>query len=278
MDQFNGFFSWSNLSQWIMPIARALLVLAGGIGLTYLTVMLLRRFLRRSKVDELLVDLVGKVAKILLFIIVAISALTTLGVSTGGLLTALAAFFAAVAISLKDSLSNISGGIILLLVPRFRHGDYILAGDKEGKVVKVDLMCTSILTYDNRRVMIPNSVLVNSVIINLTREKLRRVDIEFPIPYGTDTEFARDLAVRIMSSYRYCVQDETHFPVANISAYEDSSVTLTAKIWCETPHYWDTYFEVREALLNEMAKQGIEVPFNQLDVSIKNPPAPDDAK
>lgn len=274
MLQWDKLFSGWNIKTilvFLLPLFKAVAIFAVGHFLTVYIVRLIRRSLSHSKLDRLLVDLLCRVLRIALYVIIALSALTEVGVSTTGLLAAMSAVAAGIALALKDSLGNIAGGIVLLLSPRFSAGDLIHVNDEEGWVLEVGLMHTTIVTYNKRQVSIPNGVLVNSQISNLTRETIRRVDIDFPIPYGTDVEKARAAAVEILSACPLVITDEEHPIRAVVMRYQDSAVILSTRCWCQPKDYWEVYWHQSETLLAEMEKRGFVVPFNRLDVTLCPP-------
>lgn len=250
------------------PFLKAALILIIGHFVIVLLRKLMKRTLGRSKLDLLLINLLDKTVNIVLHIIIVLSAVTALGVSTTGLLAAMSAVAAGVALALKDSLGNIAGGIVLIASPRFVSGDYINANGEEGRVMSVDLMHTTLLTYNNRQVSIPNGVLVNSQISNLTREEFRRVDIEFPVPYGTDVELARKVLLETVQKNPLTIRDEQHEPAARVWRYEDSAVILVTRAWCKPEDYWPVYENLMEELMLEMEKNGISIPFNRLEVDM----------
>lgn len=253
------------------PFLIALLIFAVGHFVIVLLMRGVMKGLRRSKLDQLVVDLLGKVMSIALHVMVLLSSLSALGVSTTGLLAALSAVGAGVALALKDSLSNIAGGIVLLTSPRFMAGDYIIFDgntSEEGQVISVDLMHTTIVTYNKRQLSLPNGLLANGKIINLTREPYRRVDINFPVPYDTDIPKAREILLGVIKSHPLSVVDETHSPSVRVNGYGDSAILLATRAWCRSGDYWPIYHELMENYLTAMAAQGITVPFNRLDVAM----------
>lgn len=237
----------------------------------YLIVYLLRiadSGFKKANLDPSLSKFLHKAIDIVLHIFVILSALSAIGVSTTGLLAAMSAAAVAVGVALKDSLSNVAGGILLLIAPRFSTGDYIEAGGDGGVVLNVDLLHTLIRTADNRQVSIPNGVLVNSHITNYSREKHRRIELKFPIPYEADVEEAKRIALETIESHPLVLR-EPDVPFARVGGYQESSVTLTSRCWCATENYWTVYFDLMEQVRAELQAGGIRMPFNQLDIHIK---------
>lgn len=255
----------------VKPFLIAFLIFIIGHFVIIFLMKWIMKGLRRSKIDLLVVNLLEKVMSIALHVIVLLSSLSALGVSTTGLLAALSAIGAGVALALKDSLANIAGGIVLLTSPRFSAGDFIVfEGEttEEGEVIQVDLMHTTILTYNKRQLSVPNGLLANGRIVNLTREPFRRVDIDFPVPYDTEIPQAKEILMQVMRDNPLTIEDETHVSSVQLSKYGDSALMLNTRAWCKTENYWPLYYSLMEQFLAAMAKKGITVPFNRLDVSM----------
>ncbi|MDD6044799.1 MAG: mechanosensitive ion channel family protein [Clostridia bacterium] len=261
--------TWEQLWAMILPVAKMLLILlAGHFAIKYL-VKLFSRAMSSSKLDESLARFTGKSINIALHILIFLSALSTIGVSTSGIVAAISAAAVALSVALKDSLSNVAGGIVLLLSPRFVTGDYISSNGDEGTVLSVDLMHTTLLTLDRRQVTIPNGILVNQHLTNYSREPERRVDLTFPISYESDPEQAKAIAMGAILKHPLILTDREP-PFVRIHSYQDSSVNLITRVWCKTENYWTLYYDLTEQIRAEFDKNGIGIPYNQLDVHIKN--------
>ena len=170
-----------------------------------------------------------KVVNITLHIIVLLSALNALGISTTGLLAALSGAVVAVALALKDSLGSIAGGIIILLTKRFETGDYIEINGDEGTVTQVDLMHTTLKTLDNRHVVIPNAVALNSRIVDYSSEDLRRLDVVFQIGYGDDSEKAKQIILDTVNKHKMAL-NEPEEPFARVTGFGESAIEITLMV------------------------------------------------
>lgn len=248
-------------------IALAVLVL--GHLLVRLLLNLMNKALGKFNLDESLVRFLTKTVNIVLHIFLFLSALTTVGISTTGILAAMSAAAVAVSLALKDSLANIASGILILFTKPFATGDFIEVGDKCGTVVDIGMMSTIIITADNRRVIIPNSQMSTSQVIDYSAEELRRVDIVFSVGYGDDVEAAKAAILGVVSCHELIIRDdETKAPFARVSGYGDSSVNITCRVWCKGSDYWTVYFDLMEQVRVDFDKKGINIPYNQLDVHI----------
>ena len=248
-------------------IKMALILIIGHVLIVYWQ-RIFKRSLKKSKLDPSLIGFIHKAVNIILHLFVVISALTAIGVSTTGIVASFSAIAVGVSVALKDSLNNVAGGILLLISPRFSTGDYISAGGDEGTVTAVDLLHTTILTIDNKQISIPNGILINSHIINYSRESNRRVDIVFPISYEADVKKAKQLAEDVIKNHPFSLR-EPEEPFVRVHSYGESAVNLLTRVWCKTENYWSLYIDLVENIREIFEENGISVPYNQLDVHIK---------
>lgn len=247
-------------------LKAALILIVGHYAAVFIGKLLSKSF-KRIKMDVSLERFFLKVVNITLHIIVLLSALTALGISTAGLLAALSGAVVAVALALKDSLGSIAGGIIILITKRFETGDYIEINGDEGTVVQVDLMHTTLRTLDNRHIVIPNAVAVNSRIIDYSSEDTRRLDIVFGISYGDNAEKAKQIILDTVEKHKMTL-NEPEVPFARVTGFGDSAVDITLRVWCKRENYWQLKFDLLEQIKEEFDKNGISIPYNQLDVHI----------
>ncbi len=271
MNSFNTMaysVNWAAILAVVLPIIKVAAILVIGHFLIAYAVKLIKRWFDKSKLDPSLISFLTKAIRIILYVLLAVSALGSIGISTTGIIAALSAAGLAIAVALKDSLSNVAGGILLLVAPRFSTGDFIEAGGDSGTVVKVDLLHTLVRTPDNRQISIPNGVLINSHITNYSREAVRRVDIIFQIAYESDAEKAKEIALQTIHAHS-CTLTEPEAPMARVSGYGDSSVNVATRTWCNSADYWTLYFDLTEQVRAAFEANGISIPYNQLDVHIK---------
>ncbi len=259
--------AWEKIWSIAQPIIKLVaIILIGHIIIRY-AVRLLGRALGKSRLDESLISFIAKSANLLLHVLVILSALGSIGISTTGIVAAFSAAVVAIGLALKDSLSNVAGGILLLLSPRFATGDFIEAGTDSGTVIAIDLLHTTVRTPDHKQVSIPNGVLINSHITNYSREETRRVDLTFPISYEADAEKAKAVIEKAVAAHPL-VLSAPEKPMVRILGYGDSAVNVAIRSWCKTADYWTVYFDLTEGVRAAMEKEGISIPYNQLDVRI----------
>lgn len=195
-----------------------------------------------------------------------IMALSALEVSIGPLLAVVGAAGFVIAFALQDSLSNFASGLMILFFRPFDEGDVIDAGGVSGKVQSMNLVSTTILTFDNKRMVVPNNKIWNDVITNATGVNERRVDMEFGIGYDDDIDKANEILVDIITSHPKVLKEPE--PTIRMHALADSSVNFIARPWALTADYWDVYWDVTRAVKKRFDEAGIGIPFPQRDVHL----------
>ena len=250
----------------LFPFAKAIVILIIGFILIKVITKGLAKILQKSKIESMLHSFVTHTVQIGLWIIVILSVLGTLGINTTSVVTVLAACGAAVALALQGSLSNLAGGILVLVTRPFSDGDYIAVAGNEGTVQAMDLLYTTILTVDGKTIMIPNSSITNGTVTNFTKSGMRRVDIQIGISYNSDIEIALNTLISMAKEEPTVLQDPQ--PVCFVIDYADSAVILELRSYCKSADYWGTRFAMTEKMKSVLTQAGIEIPFPQMDVHL----------
>lgn len=204
-----------------------------------------------------------KGVKILLFV----AYLAFVGIDTASIGAVIASCGVGIGLALQGSLSNLAGGIIIVIVRPFKLGDYIEAQGEGGTVEDIKIFFTYIVTPDNRTVMIPNGVLANGVIRNNSMKDKRRVDFKFNVSYDSNLKLVKETLLNLVKSDDRVLKDPA--PFAQISEYGNSSITFTVRAWAKSSDYWNLYFAIMERVKEEFDANGIEIPYNKLDVTIR---------
>ncbi len=225
---------------------------------------IIKTFLDRRDVDKSMHPFMLNGLRIIIWIVILMTAFATLGVPIGSLLTMLGAAGLAVALALQNSLGNIAGGIIILVTKPFKNGDYIDIQETAGIVEAIDLLYSTLRTFDNKIVTVPNGKITSGVLTNYTRENIRRVDINLGIGYGDNISKVRDILMGIAESDERILLDPE--PVIVVSGHGDSAVNLIFKVWADTENYWNIYYDMLEVIKVAFDESGISIPFPQLDV------------
>ena len=223
--------------------------------------------LEKAGFDVGVIKFISSFIKAGVYAVVMLIILDLLGFQTASLIAVFGSAALALSMSLQGSLSNMAGGILILLFKPFVVGDYIVSGSCEGTVVSIDILYTKLRMIDNKMVMMPNGALANSNIINVGAEGVRRLDIAVGIGYGSDVTKAKAVLRQIIEEYPLVLKDKGIDVV--VKSLDESCVTLETRCWVNQDAYWDTRFIFLERFKQEFDKNGIEIPFNQLDVHVK---------
>ena len=252
----------------IWKIVFALLIWFIGKKLISLSLKLLKKVFDRGSIDVGVVNFTMSIIKFALYAVLILMVIDELGIQTTSLITVFGSAALAVGMSLQGSLSNFAGGVLILIFKPFKVGDYIVVGNYEGTVRTIEILYTKLTTVDNKVVMLPNGTLSNSDIVNVGAEDFRRLDIEMSIGYSSDLKLAKTLLNTIVNNNPAVIKDRDIKVI--VKSLDESCVTLETRVWVKTEDYWDTRFTLLEEYKAEFDKNGIEIPFNQMDVHIIN--------
>ena len=254
------------LTTYSMKVITAVLIFVIGKWIAHKITHLFIRLLEKNKVDITLSRFLESIVYYTLLTGVLIAAAGQLGINTTSFIAIVGAAGLAIGLALKDSLSNFSSGVMLILFRPFQVGDFVTAGGVSGTVMRIDLFNTTLNTPDNQRVIVPNANITNGVITNVTANDTRRVDLIISIGYGDDIGLAKQVLDRIVTADERVL--ETPAPTIAVSALADSSVNFVVRPWVKTEDYWTVYFDLTEKIKLTFDKEGISIPFPQQDVHL----------
>ena len=227
----------------------------------------IKRRLENKHVDRTIVEVTNSILRKGLKIIALIVFLGYVGIDTAAVGSIIGAIGVAIGLAVQGSLSNFAGGIVILVMRPFKLGDYIVAQDVEGTVEEIKTFYTTLVTADNKVVMLPNGTLANDIIINLTRKNIRRVDNSFQIAYQEDVEKAKKIMLEICEQQSLILKDPE---VAIRLFYQESGIELSLRTWVKTDDYWDVYYYLNEAVKLAFDKHHIQLSYHRLSVQIEN--------
>jgi small conductance mechanosensitive channel len=222
------------------------------------------RLIARQPVSVLLENFIKVSVRRSVFFIGLIAALPLIGINIGPLLALIGAAGLVVGLALQGTLSNFASGMLILIYRPYDVNDAITVSGVSGKVSRMNLLYTTITTFDNQLITIPNNGVWNGTIINITGSDTRRVDMVFGIGYGDDFAAAQSILHAILENHPLVLKDPE--PVIRVHELADSSVNLICRPWSKTADYWAVYWDVMETAKREFDKQGISIPFPQRDV------------
>ena len=251
----------------LKTILFALLLLVICLVIKAILLKLLDRGLNRfSQVEKSLHTFIRSMANILLWFITLMVVADSLGINASSLLALVSILGLAVSLSVKDSLSNLAGGLTILGTKPFKVGDYVEIGETGGTVQEIGLVYTKLTTIDNRRILMPNSLVVDAQVTNYTTEPLRRVDLTVSASYDAPVEKVKQTIQGVLKDHDKILLDPP--PFARLSGYGDSAMEYTIRVWCENGDYWTVYHDLLEEIKTAFDREHIAIPYPHLEVKL----------
>ena len=252
----------------VIKIVIALAIYFLGRWIVRRVVRLIDVAMERRKVDISLRSFMRNTVRVVFSLILVLIVVQTLGVNVTSLIAVFSAATLAIGMALSGTAQNFAGGVMILMMKPYRVGDYISAQGQSGTVREIKLFSTVITTTDNQTIYIPNNAIATAIIDNYTTAEQRRVDWTVGISYGDDVDVARETILAMLAADARILRETA--PVVWVAALADSSVNLTVRAWVANADYWDVFFEYNERFYKELPKAGINFPFPQMDVHVKN--------
>jgi small conductance mechanosensitive channel len=235
-----------------------IMLIAGWYGIKFI-LRLTNKLLNSRHVDKTLQTFLGNLLGWGLKGLLLIAVISKLGVDTTAFAAVMAAAGLGLGLALQGSLANFAGGVLIILFKPFRVDDLINAQGEIGVVKDIQLFTTQILTPDNKRVIIPNGVLANSNIVNLSAEGTLRVDLTIGVGYDEDIKQTKEVLMQVLTSHPMVL--ENPLPTVDVSELADSSVNFAVRPWCTVENYWAVYFGITENCKLALDDAGIEIPY-----------------
>ncbi len=262
----NTVINWMTSTGIKLVIAIVLMIISFKI-VNVITKKLYKRLQKRNA-DTTLSRVGTSALRISLKIIILVCLIGYVGIETASISAVIASLGVGISLAVQGTLSNFAGGVIIIVMRPFKIGDYITSNGQEGTVEDIKLFYTHIVTNDNKAVVIPNGSLANNVIVNASAKETRRCDVVVSAAYGSDTGKIKELIKNLCAANELIFTDPA--PFVEMSNMGESSLDFTVRVWCNRPDYWTVNFYLLDAIKKAFDENGIEIPFNQLDVTIKN--------
>ena len=233
-----------------------------------------RRIEKRAKNDDrhdkTITKVLTYIGKVGAKAIIVICIVGYLGIDTSGLTALVTSLGVCAGLAVNGALSNLAGGVLILFTRPFKIDDYIEVEGCEiaGTVEDIQIVCTKLRTPDNKTIYVPNGTLSNSNIINYSEKDTRRVGFTFTISYDNDFEKAKAIIMDVCTSHDLVLPDPA--PFVRLAEHGQSGLSITARVWVKSSDYWTVHFDILEAVKKSFDENGITIPYNQLDVHIKN--------
>ena len=265
-DVFNTVINWCLNTGIKLIIGLVLLII-----LFKITNLLTKRLYKRLKaknVDETILRTTISAIKIIVKGLIVLCFVGYVGIETASITALITSCGVALGLALQGALSNVAGGIIIVIMRPFRIGDYITTNGQGGTVEDIHMFYTTLVTPDNKVIHVPNGSLANNVIVNNSIKDKRRVDVVMTIAYDADYEKAKQLIFDLCAQNELI--DKTPEPFVAVATYQQSGIDLNIRVWANNKDYWTVHRYLMHEVKKSFDQNGIEIPFNQLEVSIKN--------
>lgn len=264
---------WSGFLDWLIAATpkflTAIVIFIVGAILVRIVLKGIGKLLTRSKLDPTLHPFLLSILRVSCYILLVITVLAVLVPNMiVSMLTLLGVFGLAISLAVKDSLSNLAGGISVLFTKPFALGDYVKISSTEGTVQEIRLNYTVLSTIDNKIIHIPNGDVAKAEITNYTQAETRRLDIDFSIGYDDDFETARDLILDILKRHPKTLDEPP--ALVRMMEHASSSIVIGCRVWVNTPDYWTVKYDLLEQVKKSFDTAGISIPYDQLDVIVHN--------
>lgn len=222
------------------------------------------KVLKLRKVDALLIHFLESMLTVLIYIFYLLNVIQILGIEMTSILALIGSIGIGVGLALKGSLSDLAGGIQILVSRTFTKGDYISSCGVEGVVQRITFLYTVLFTLDNKQIVIPNGKLSGDVVTNYGFNSERRVDLIFSTSYDTNIEKVKKLITNILKNHSLVIQERDIF--VRLGKHNSSSLDFTVRVWTLKENYWNVYFDLQELVKKKFDEEGIEIPYQKIDI------------
>ena len=271
VDRYQQYFSdyLPGLTRFGLKVVIALLVFVGGRKVIQWVVNLIKASMQKASVDKGVIQFTGSLLRVVLYALLVFNIATNFGVKESSVAALLGTAGVTVGLALQGGLANIAGGIMLLIFKPFQVGDYIIIAqqnDCEGTVYKIEICYTTLISIDNKHIVIPNGTL-SSIITNVTARDLRKLEIKVGISYDADIKKAKAILEDILHNDEDTRDDEGM--VVFVDELGESAVIMGLRVWVATEKYWPARWRLNELIKEAFDANGIEIPYNQLQIHVK---------
>lgn len=259
---------WSVILNAITTVLFAVVILILGLIVNKIALKFISKGLDRTKLDLTVNNFVKQCCRIVLYLLLATIVLSAVGIPATSIVAVIGTAGVAIGLALKDSLANVAGGILLMINKPFKIGDYIFVSGVSGTVRSITILYTRLDSDSNQAIFIPNGQVSGATVTNNNGNDTRRVDMKFSISYEDDYETARKVILSVLSSCEMILTSPA--PTVRMLEHGASAIVIAVRPWCRCGDYWEVYFGMTEQIRGAFIKAGISIPFDQLDVTIRN--------
>lgn len=264
---------WQTILGWLKTDGVKIALSLIGLFIVFRIITVLTRKIEKKALngkhhmDKTITKTLMYILRIALKVLAVVCVIGFLGIDTSGITALIASLGVCAGLAVNGALSNLAGGVLLIITRPFKVDDYIEACGEAGTVEDIRITQTRLRTADNKVVYLPNGSLSTSTIINYSEKDTRRVDLLFSIGYSDDFEKAKSIISEIVNNHELILKDPA--PLIRMKEHGASSINIVTRVWTKNSDYWTVYFDLLETVKSAFDKEGIEIPFNQLDVHVK---------
>ncbi len=261
-----------NLLNWLttegLKIVFALIIIFIGFWIVSRLAKKIAAALEKKNVDKIIAKIIVALFNYGIKALIIICMLGYLGIETSGIAALISSVGVGIGLAVQGALANFAGGILIIVTRPFKVDDFIETQGYSGTVEDISIIHTTLRTGDNKTVLLPNGALANSNVVNYSRKDIRRVDFTFSIAYNADFVLAQKIILAIFENHDKVLKNpET---LVRMTAHGSNSIDIVSRCWVNSADYWDVYFDVMEIVKLAFDKNGIEIPYSQLDVHLDN--------
>ena len=262
---------WSNFLNWLADVTPKLLlaivIFIVGWWTVKLIIMFVKKGLAKMGVEKSVITFLSSLCKYILRIFAFIIALTPFGFHISSLFAALGAAGITLGLGLKESVANIASGIQIVITKPFQVGHYIQLNNVEGTVTRVEIMYSTLMTLDRKEVVMPNSIVTNSILTNYTALGVRRVDFNYTVSYGTDLNLVRTILLEVAKEHEQVLSSPE--PVVVVLRQAANGIEISFRVFCVPENYWNVLFNLEERIKQVFELNNIILPYTQVDIHFK---------
>lgn len=262
---------WSNFLNWLADVTPKLLlaivIFIVGWWTVKLIIMFVKKGLAKMGVEKSVITFLSSFCKYILRIFAFIIALTPFGFHISSLFAALGAAGITLGLGLKESVANIASGIQIVITKPFQVGHYIQLNNVEGTVTRVEIMYSTLMTLDRKEVVMPNSIVTNSILTNYTALGVRRVDFNYTVSYGTDLNLVRTILLEVAKEHEQVLSSPE--PVVVVLRQAANGIEISCRVFCVPENYWNVLFNLEERIKQVFELNNIILPYTQVDIHFK---------
>lgn len=254
-----------NITNLVLRVIVTLVIFFVGAQLIKLVRKIVKKSMEKANAEKGVITFVDSFIKSALYVVLVFIIASRLGVDAASIVAILGSAGVAIGLAVQGSLSNLAGGVLILLLRPFRVGDYIIdAAGREGVVSEIQIFYTKLHTVDNKVVILPNGNLANNSITNVTAEKIRRLDVTVSVSYSSDLQLAKKVLTDMLAECSYSLKDKEM--VVFVDSLDDSGIAMGVRCWVDGSNYWPAKWYVTEHCKLVLDANNIEIPFPQMDV------------